>query len=181
MKRIIVDIDNTLWDLAPVLRKHLLTFNPSIPPLEEWSRWDFWRGYVPDKVFYGALEQIHLRQDRYEPFAESRTFLATLKEWGLYVIIASHRHNSALGPTVRWLNKNDLPFDEVHLSYDKSVLFPGSWALVDDSPAVLEKAREAGILRVRLRYPWNEKLDHPLFNGLPDILVYLAGLCLHPR
>ena len=68
---------------------------------------------------------------------------------------------------------SDLPFDEVHLSNDKSVLFDGSWAIVDDSPVTLGKAARAGIIRVGLRNPWNEGTDHPLFNNLPEILNFI--------
>jgi hypothetical protein len=42
------------------------------------------------------------------------------------------------------MKKYRLAHDEIHLSYDKSVLFPDSIALVDDSPVNLGKALEAG-------------------------------------
>jgi hypothetical protein len=53
------------------------------------------------------------------------------------------------------------------------VLFNDLCAIVDDSPSVLDKAKAAGIIRVGLRCPWNEKTNHPLFDTLPEILVYL--------
>jgi hypothetical protein len=68
-----------------------------------------------------------------------------------------------------------LVHDEVHLSNDKSVLFDGSWAIVDDSPVTLGKAARAGIIRVGLRNPWNEWTDHPLFNNLFEILNFIDG------
>jgi hypothetical protein len=56
---------------------------------------------------------------------------------------------------------------------DKSVLFDSCLAIVDDSPATLDKAAQAGILCAGLREPWNAGTGHPLFShplrnpGLP--------------
>jgi hypothetical protein len=176
MKRtIIVDIDNTLWDFAPVLWDHLRREDPSIPPPTEWHRWDFWRERIGVKEFYRVLREIHLRQDTFAPFPDARAFLESLKGKGWTVIIASHREKETCEATERWLRLHELPFDELHLSNDKSVLFPGSWALVDDSPVTLDKARQAGMVRAGLLYPWNAGSGHPLFPTLGMILAYLEG------
>lgn len=174
-KRIIVDIDNTLWDLAPELWKQLQTYNPKMPPPEKWLDWGFWEEHVLKNDLYRALRDVHMRQDRYTPYPESEEFLAGLKERDFHIIIASHREKGALDPTLRWLRQNALIFDEVHLSYDKSVLFDGSWAIVDDSPVTLDKAARIGIIRAGLRNPWNEGTDHPLFNNLLEILNFIDG------
>jgi hypothetical protein len=172
-RRVIVDIDNTLWDLAPQLWKHLQAINPQMPPPEKWKDWDFWEELVRTKDLYRALREVHMQQDQYAPYPESRNFLAALKERRFYIIIASHREKGTLDPTVRWLRKYDLVFDEVHLSNDKSVLFDGSWAIVDDSPITLAKAAKAGVIRTGLRNPWNEGMDHPLFENLTEVLAFL--------
>ncbi len=39
---------------------------------------------------------------------------------------------------------NNLVYDEIHLSNDKSVLFNDLSAVVDDSPSVLDKAKASG-------------------------------------
>jgi len=56
------------------------------------------------------------------------------------------------------------------------VLFPESWAIIDDSPITLEKAARAGIIRTGLLNPWNENSGHPLFNNLLEVLGYLDSL-----
>ncbi len=172
-KTIIVDIDNTLWDLAPELWKHLQISNPQMPPPERWTDWDFWAEHVRVEDLYRALREIHMQQDLYIPYPQSRYFLAALKERGYYIIIASHREKGTLDPTVRWLNRYEMAFDEIHLSRDKSVLFDRSWAIVDDSPVTLEKAATAGIVRAGLRNPWNEWTNHPLFDNLGEVLAYI--------
>lgn len=117
--KIIVDIDNTLWNLAPELWKHLKAHNPKMPPPSEWTEWDCWEGYVTIKDLYQVLKNIHMQQDKYPPYPESKQFLEALKEGGFYIIIASHREKETSAPTLKWLNQNGLLFDEIHLSRDK--------------------------------------------------------------
>lgn len=172
-KKIIVDIDNTLWDLSPVLWEHLRRFNPEVPPPEKWRDWGFWETYVSMRELVAVLRDIHSQQHRYAPYPEAKDFLAGLKEREFYIMIASHRRKDTLEPTERWLKENELLYDCVHLSYDKTVLFKKSRAIVDDNPLTLKKAEEAGIVRAGLLSPWNEDTRHPLFATLPEILAYL--------
>jgi hypothetical protein len=172
-RRIIVDIDNTLWDLAPVLWEHLKAVNPKMPEPSEWDNWDFWEGYVTMKELYQVLKNIHMRQDEYQPYPESKAFLEALRERGFYIVIASHREKKTYAATVKWLRQNELIFDEIHLSQDKSVLFPDSWGIVDDSPITLDKAARAGIIRAGLSNPWNINSAHPLFGDLLEVLNYI--------
>jgi hypothetical protein len=44
-------------------------------------------------------------------------------EVGFYIIIASHRVKQTLDAAAPWLRANNLAYDEIHLSYDKTVLF----------------------------------------------------------
>ncbi len=175
MKKIIIDIDNTLWDLSRVLWEQLKSFNPEMPPPSQWNHWDFWEGRVSFPELLRALKIVHDHQDMYPPYADSKPFLEGLKDRGYYILIASHREKGTYQPTVRWLDKHRLAYDEVHLMKDKSVLFDQSEAIVDDSPVTLEKAAQAGILRAGLREPWNAGTGHPLFASLFEILDYLDG------
>ncbi len=179
-RKIIVDIDNTLWDLAPELWEGLKKVNPALPPPSLWGHWDCWEEYVPAEELYRTLRDIHLQQEKYSPYPESQRFLLSLKERDFYIIIASHRREETLRPTVNWLKRHSLPFDEVHLSYDKSVLFDQSEAIVDDNPVILDKAAQAGMIRAGLMNPWNERTGHPLFKNLMEILDYLDTRLIPP-
>ena len=179
--RIIVDIDNTLWDLAPELWEELKKVNPRMGPPDQWGSRESLERYLPLEEFFRVLKIIHMRQEAYPPFPESQDFLSGLKERGFYVVIASHRSKESYGPTVNWLRKHHLSFDEVHLSFDKSVLFAGSVALVDDSPNNLDKAVEAGLLGTGLIYPWNARSGHPLFRNLIEVLGYLDSKLPPPK
>jgi FMN phosphatase YigB (HAD superfamily) len=174
-RRIIVDIDNTLWHLAPELWEALKKVNPEMPPPAEWDSRRSIERFMPIKEFFRALKGIHMQQEIYPPFPDAEYFLAQLKERGFHIIIASHRSPDTYEPTVNWMKKNRLAHDEIHLSYDKSVLFPDSIALVDDSPINLSKAAEAGILGTGLLFPWNENSGFPLFKTLFEVLEYLES------
>ena len=173
MKKIIVDIDNTLWNLAPVFFEYLKSHNPKIPIEDLECGKTRLKDYIPREELLGILKQIHMSQDRFEPYVDAREFLAHLKEMGLYIIIASLRDEEAREATERWLKKHRLNYDELHLSNDKTVLFKDAWAIVDDSIWTLDKAAEAGIIRTGLRNVWNDSQRHPLFDTLSEVLVYL--------
>jgi beta-phosphoglucomutase-like phosphatase (HAD superfamily) len=173
--RIVVDIDNTLWDFAKAWWEYFKDVDPDVPPIELWDRWHFWERYPDKKMLHDTLKKVHLSQDKFLPYKGAKTFLTSLKKKGFYIIIASHREQEALEVTLKWLHQHELPFDEIHISYDKSVLFTNCFAVIDDSPAVLQKAKEAGVVRAGLLNPWNKGTDHPLFDSLEKVLGYIEG------
>jgi len=176
---VIVDIDNTLWDLASVLYERMRKVNPALTPPSEWHEFDLWKRYVSPRVFFSIIRDIHMDQGMFTPYPDAGPFLASLKEIGFHIVIASHRVKEALDATVRWLLTHNLVFDEIHLSYDKTVLFDRCWGVVDDSPLTLYKAKKAGIVAAGLEMPWNEYEDYPLFGNLGEILQYLKGKLNH--
>ncbi len=173
LKKIVVDIDNTLWNLAPILWESLKVYAPKIPAPSKWNYWDFWGEYVTIQELLRVLKNIHMQQDKYPPYPDSRPFLEGLRDRGFKIIIASHREKETFAPTVKWLEQNGLLYDEVHLSDDKSVLFRESWAVIDDNPITLDKAARAGIIRAGLLNPWNANSGHPLFDNLLEVLRYI--------
>jgi hypothetical protein len=175
VKKLIVDIDNTLWDLAAVLYERMVKVHLTLPPPSEWREFDFWKRYVSPRIFYNLIRDIHLDQIMFSPYPDAHLFLVSLKKMGIHIIIASHRQKGTLDATARWLQTNNLIFDEIHLSYDKAVLFDDCWGVVDDSPFTLRKAEKAGIVGTALQMPWNEEEDYLLFGNLEEILQYLKN------
>lgn len=175
MKKIIVDIDNTLWDFAPVLYERIKKINPDMIPPSSWLTWDFWKPYLGAREFYFIIREIHKDQCIFEPYPDAGFFLSSLRERGFYIIIASHREKDTLDAAVEWLTKYNLTFDDIHLSHDKTILFNDCWAVVDDSPLTLDKAAEMGILRAGLKNPWNKDKKHPLFANLIEIFYFLLS------
>ena len=75
-----------------------------------------------------------------------------------------------------WLAMHRLPYDELHLSLNKTVLFPTADVVVDDLPLTLQKAIESGARGAGLSFPWNK--DYPangfrLFQNLDEVLDYI--------
>ncbi len=91
MKKIIVDIDNTLWDLAPVFFEYLKRYNLEIPVEDLKCGETRLKGYIPREDLYGVLKEIHMRQDQFEPYPEARDFLANLKDSGVFCYYRKHQ------------------------------------------------------------------------------------------
>jgi 5'(3')-deoxyribonucleotidase len=178
-KKAIVDIDNTLWHFCDVLYERLKKINETMPHPDDWIDWDFWENYCSKEEFIYAIQDIQLNQDdeRHLPYPEAKDFLATLKEHNFHIIIASHRTPASMEQTHGWLVKHGLAFDEIHLSYDKTVLFDRSCDIVvDDAPHVLEKAVEKGIMAAGLTFPWNRHYannGYTLLENLNEILSHI--------
>jgi len=180
-KKVVVDIDNTLWHFCDVLYERLQIINEAIPPPDDWIEWDFWENYCSKEQFLGAIKDIHLNQDddRHLPYPEAKDFLATLKENDFHIIIASHRTPDSIEETHRWLVKHKLVFDEVHLSFDKTVLIDDHChAVVDDAPHILEKAAERGVTAAGLMFPWNKNFrnnGYQLCTNHDEILRHILN------
>jgi hypothetical protein len=178
-KRAVIDIDNTLWHFCDALFERLIKINEAFPPPDAWIDWDFWERYCSKEEFLAAIEDIHLNQDddRHLPYPQARYFLATLKEHDFHITIASHRTTESIEQTRSWLMKHELFFDEIHLSYDKTVLIDGTChAVVDDAPHILETAAERGVTAAGLLFPWNSNTrnnGYTLCRDLQEILKYV--------
>lgn len=179
MKKIIVDIDNTLWHFASILYERMKEINPQITQPSEWHDYFFWRSYLTPKEFYKVIKGIHRDQEMFNPYPDAELFLSSLKDMGFHITIASHREKETLHATINWLNRYNLVFDEVHLSYDKSVLLDNCISVIDDSPIILEKAANSGIICCGLKMPWNDNGIYNVFDTLTEILHYLRAKKLH--
>ncbi len=174
----IVDIDNTLWEFSAAFYRELQKINPRFPDPRQWTNYQIWEGYCTEEDFFSVIHSIHHHQDSddYRPYPEALKFLSALKENGFHLILASHRVPTTRQPTERWLIRHALPYDELHLSLDKTVLFPGADVVVDDAPPILEKAARCGLLSTGLRFPWNEAYvgnGFRLFPNLNEVLDYI--------
>ena len=180
MKTAVIDIDNTLWQFCDAFYAELLKVNSAFPPIEQWTTWDFFRPFCSEEQFLGAVDAVHVRQDseQYRPYPEAKGFLRSLKKQGYRVIIASHRRSEMRTPTERWLTRHGLEHDELHLSFDKSVLFKDAAVVVDDAPHTLEKAVAHRAIGVGLLFPWNRAYagnGFGLFRDLNKVLGYIEG------
>jgi hypothetical protein len=81
--------------------------------------------------------------------------------------------------THRWLVKHELAFDEVHLSFDKTVLIDDNChVVVDDAPHILETAAKRGVTAAGLLFPWNrdsKNNGYKLCTNFEGILRYILN------
>ena len=179
-KTAIIDIDNTLWQFCDAFYAELKKVNSAFPPVERWDTWDFFVPFCTEEQFLAAVDAVHRRQDsdEHQPYPEAKGFLGALREQGYRIVIASHRRKEMQGPTERWLRKHGLVFDDLHLSFDKTVLFDQAAVVVDDAPQALEKAVEHKAIGAGLLFPWNKAYagnGFGLFRDLNEVLAYIEG------
>ncbi len=177
-KTAVIDIDNTLWQFCDAFAEELRKISPAFPPIEEWTTWNFFVPHCTEEQFMAAVDAVHARQDsdEHQPYPEAKGFLRSLKKQGYHVIIASHRRAEMQGPTERWLKKHELQYDDLHLSFDKSVLFKDAAVVVDDAPHTLEKAVASRAIGAGLLFPWNKAYagnGFGLFNNLNEVMDYI--------
>jgi hypothetical protein len=187
LKKAVIDIDNTLWHFCDALYGQLKAISPAVPAPDHWVNWDFWMHYCSEDEFWAAINRIHLNQDddAYMPYDEAGEFLGTLKDHDFHIVIASHRTSESFIQTKRWLRKHDLIFDELHCSPDKTLLFDEfCHIVVDDSPFVLERAVEKGVMASGLMFPWNRNKSnngYKLFNTLNEVLGHILDTVKHSK
>ena len=169
--RIIVDIDNTLWDFASVLYGKISHYG--VPEPSEWHG-DFYKRYFSLEQLMTYVDEIHNEQDdRYPPFPDAVNFLSSLRKKGCHITIASLRNPNKRDVTEKWLKVHGLVYDELYLVPDKSILFDNHHAIVDDDPRTLDKAIIKGLIATGLKFAWNKNSNHTLFSRLTDVLEHL--------
>jgi len=158
--RIAVDIDSTLhhyWDtLAAVAKKR---FGVDLP----YERQTVWEIDVlrPEQV-HAAVRETH-RPEHVLAATPYPGAVETINAWhaaGHFIHVTSHRRGDAYPATEQWLRGIGLTYDELLCSDDKlsHAIAIGIEVLIDDKPADLLRALEAGMTAATLLHPWNRDL-----------------------
>jgi uncharacterized HAD superfamily protein len=158
--RIAVDIDSTLhhyWDQFAAIAKKRFGVDLAY---ETQLTWEVAR-LRPEQA-KACLDESHTEPQimAATPYPGS---VETIRAWhdaGHFIQITSHRTRAAHEATARWLEQIGLPYDELYCSYDKVARCVELEidVLIDDSPATLLKAAEAGITPATIVHPWNRDL-----------------------
>lgn len=155
--RIAIDIDSTLhhyWDqLAEEARRRF----GIVLPYDQQLDWGISR--LRPEQLHACIAATHCEQSilAAEPYPGAVETVTAWHEAGHFVHITSHRVDEAYEPTIRWLERIGLPYDELYLSFDKVTRCReiGIDVLIDDSPLNLRGAVDAGIVAATLEHPWN--------------------------
>jgi len=162
----IVDVDSTLVHNAEPLFKELRKYSPDLLPPSQWTHWDYLVEHIPKDIFLSAVTSVQMRIGEEPPLPGAYDLLEWLYE-RYTVVIASDRAPECYDSLTNWLYKYHLLHDQVHVSPNKTVLFPEAAIVVDDSPRMLVAARQMGVpIAVGIRYPWNKNLGLTLVKDL---------------
>jgi hypothetical protein len=170
----IIDVDETLWSFSKAFYDKVKERGYDFPVPAEWDYWSiFWKWIPKDKCF-PIFDEVHCNQCDYPPYKDAKEFLDFMHEH-FHIIIASHRDPKCEDELKRWLEVNQLKYDEIHTSFDKSVLFDKEDVVivVDDNPETMDKAIVCGIISVGLSRPWNKKRGYKLFSSLTKIKEFV--------
>lgn len=109
-----------------------------------------------------VVEETHSDEniETAEPYEGAVEAVRGWHDAGHWIHVTSHRRTSCDPATRRWLESTEIPYDDLHCSFDKITRCVELRidVLVDDSPVNIRRARENGILAATLIHPWNESL-----------------------
>jgi uncharacterized protein len=178
--RIAIDVDSTLhhyWDvLSEISRRR---FGVELP-YEEQFTWGITR-LRPDQLAV-CIEESH--SDKLilagQPYPGAVDTVRAWSEQGHFIHITSHRSTACASATAGWLEKVEIPFDDLCCSYDKVTrcVELDIDVLIDDSPLNISAAIEHGIATATILHPWNaescEVEDVLGANDWPELASVLA-------
>jgi uncharacterized protein len=156
--RIAIDIDSTLhhyWPLLSAAAKR--RFGIDLPYEQQFS-WGISR--LREEQVRVCVQDTHSD----EAIAGARPYphaVDTVNAWhdaGHWIHITSHRAEHCHAATQRWLDDIGLRYHDLYCSYDKIARCRevGIDLLIDDSPANIVRALDAGIRAATLCHPWNQ-------------------------
>jgi 5'(3')-deoxyribonucleotidase len=155
--RIAIDVDSTLhhyWDVLSEVS--VRRFGIELPYDEQFT-WGITR-LRPEQLEI-CIEESHSDERILAgtPYPGAVQAVRRWHEQGHFVHITSHRALDRKDATEAWLRRIELPFDDLHCSYDKVSRCAELEIdlLIDDGPMNLSAALERGILAATIGHPWN--------------------------
>jgi uncharacterized protein len=154
---IAIDIDSTLhhyWDqLADAAKRR---FGVDLD-YDEQRTWRITR--LRDEQLRVAVADTHADATiaRAKPYEHAVEIVNGWHAAGHGIHVTSHRAETCIPATERWLDAIGLEYDALHCSYDKisHCREIGADVLIDDSPVNISRALEAGMIAATLVHPWN--------------------------
>ena len=158
--RIALDIDSTLHHYWGLLQRVARERYGVDLPYEEQRDWGI-TALERDAIVH-CVEETHSDENiaAGEPYRGAVEVVRGWHEQGHWIHVTSHRRESAAPATAKWLEAIEMPYDDLHCSFDKipRCVELGVDLLVDDSPVNIARAREEGIHAATIVHPWNEEL-----------------------
>jgi uncharacterized protein len=158
--RIAIDIDSTLHHYWDVLSRAARDRFGVDLPYDLQVTWGITR--LKPRQVQACVDDTHRDAAilAATPYPGAVETVRAWREAGHFIHITSHRAVAAEIATAAWLDRIGLPYDELYCSQDKvsHAIEIGIDVLIDDKPADLMRAADAGITVATLLHPWNAEL-----------------------
>ena len=159
---ILVDIDSTLYDADPIYLKYFdRLYGVKVTP-SQLDEYNFWKGRITGEQFLEVITHLHSEGEIMgaRPYPGA---LAALRAWhsaGVRIHIVSDRKPGTVATTRRWLAAQRIPSDEIVLEphFDKLAYARahGIGLLIDDKPALLRAAADAGFGAASIAHAYHD-------------------------
>lgn len=148
-----VDLDGVIYDFIHSLRAYALTAehnNNYNNPHTTWNVWEDWK--ISREKFIEIFEGFvkHKRFGFGPEITNASKYLKLLKEDGHQINIITARYDGLdrfkgriIQDTGVWLEKNNIPFDDLNFSVKKEVVLADVY--IDDAPHNCENLHEKGL------------------------------------
>jgi len=151
-----VDIDSTLY---PFYTAFSGTAERLYGKPQNYSKQTSWsltaQGLTQDEVAI-ALNEIHKRQNEYEPYLNAVKVVNAWYDEGKMIVIVSARGSEYTRITCDWLHTKGFKYHGCLIGYRKDLLLmnPDMRLVIDDCPAIQYRAKEFGYIVATLKHPW---------------------------
>lgn len=163
--RIGIDLDGVCYPFAEVITlygEH--TLGRRLAPAHLSPKWSFFEDWGMSGSEFGELmkagHDVGLVYHIGSPPPNCRSTLTQLRNRGHELVVCTHRPDYAHGATQAWLDRWQLPYDELVICTDKTLHRLD--VLLDDGPHNIEAMVGAGGKAVVFDQPWNQ---HVQLNG----------------
>lgn len=169
IKKILVDIDSTLYDAGRLFVKYFAKLHGIKIPARIES-WDFWQDYISAEEFKTLIRLYYHSPKEIlaaKPFPGAVEAIADWYSEGRQIYIVSDRDPSTSDATKEWLRRIGLPYHRIIL---RNPIDKVEYALahkidlvIDDKPETIERSAEAGLAVASLIYRYNREVlaRHP--------------------
>lgn len=177
-----LDLDGTTYDLFTVFRNHWANLKDIDPETlgTEPLRWGFFEEWgCSVGQFFSILRQGVKKGTFFwegEPYPDAVEVIQRLSG-DHKIVFVSHRNYEGLErtcaeATISWLNKYEIPYDDVLLTEKKTGL--GLDLILDDAPHIIQEAKDAGEKAVFFDAPPNRHIHHARVHGWKDFERFVA-------
>jgi len=174
MKRAIVDVDGTLWDLSTPLHVKLREQYPHIPKDVDNSSWEWYEPYITKKQFYKVVDETHIEQLYASAYSGSQRLFHELHVRKYEVFVASHRRYDTGPQLAFWLWMQWLvPYSALYCGWDKTEFIRPFDLVIDDAPSTIDFALGQGCRVMYLNWPWNKEQGGEKYDTLVELVENL--------